>query len=169
MANAAKKTADPEAAEAPPMHKLESRVEEFRQLASDYANGACVMLPSALCGHGDVFYGASEIDGVSFMTRERAPFRDDIDLDALSKKSWCAYAEVCGRTLAQAHARSDEAGEIDYDVEPKIIDAMTPSKLFAEDVLEFAQEAADRVRRDHAFFRADHKLGAFRNIEMVYR
>ena len=103
------------------------------------------------------------------MTRERAPFRDDIDLEDLSKTSWYAYAEVCGRALAQAHARSDEAGEIDYDVEPKIVEATNPAQLFIKDILDFAEETGDRVRRDHAFFRADHKLGAFRNIDIVYR
>lgn len=124
---------------------------------------------SVQLAHGDVFYGSSEIDGVSFMARERAPFRDDIDLESLSKKSWGEYAEVCGRALALAHARSDDAGEIDYDVEPKILDAINPAELFARDVLDFAQEAAERLRRDHADFCADHKRGAFRNIETVYR
>nr|WP_298379497.1 DUF2252 family protein [uncultured Halomonas sp.] len=128
------------------------------------AHGQSVQL-----AHGDVFYGSSEIDGVSFMTRERAPFRDDIDLESLSKKSWGEYAEVCGCALALAHARSDDAGEIDYDVEPRILDAINPSKLFARDILNFAQEAAERLRGDHAYFCADHKRGAFRNIEMVYR
>ncbi|WP_229715637.1 hypothetical protein [Mangrovihabitans endophyticus] len=32
-----------------------------------------------------------------------------------------------------------------------------------------AGEAADRVRRDHEMFRADHELGAFLSVDMVYR
>ena len=43
---------------------------------------------------GDVFYGSVEFDGLSFMTRERAPFRDDIDLDDLSKSEWKEYADI---------------------------------------------------------------------------
>lgn len=54
--------------------------------------------------HGDIFYGAVEIDGMSFMTRERAPFRDDIDLDDLSFESWKNYACACGMALAQSRA-----------------------------------------------------------------
>ena len=89
---------------------------------------------------GDVFYGSAELDGMSFMTRERAPFRDDIDLDDLSKKSWKRYAKACGRALAQAHARSDEAGEVDYDIEPAVLEAMEPTDLFIDDIISFAEE-----------------------------
>ncbi|WP_414831740.1 DUF2252 domain-containing protein [Afifella sp. YEN Y35] len=119
--------------------------------------------------HGDIFYGAVEIDGESFMSRERAPFRDDIDLDELSYGTWKDYAEVCGAALAKAHALSDDLGQIDYDVEPSIIAAATPRKLFIADLVRFAEEAADRLQADHQHFREDHALGAFDCIDMVYR
>lgn len=119
--------------------------------------------------HGDVFYGAVEIDGESYMSRERAPFRDDIDLDELSYSTWKDYAKVCGAALAQAHALSDDLGQIDYDVEPSIVAAASPRKLFIEDIMRFAEEAADRLERDHACFRQDHARGAFDSIDMVYR
>lgn len=119
--------------------------------------------------YGDVFYGSVEFEGMSFLSRERAPFRDDVDLDDLSKSGWKTYAEICGRTLAHVHALSDESGRLDYDVEPAIVEAMAPFDLFVEDVVSFADESAQRVRRDHAAFRADHALGAFSNIDFVYR
>ncbi|MBW3603706.1 MAG: DUF2252 domain-containing protein [Actinobacteria bacterium] len=118
---------------------------------------------------GDVFYGGIEFEGLSFMTRERAPYRDDIDLDDLSKKQWRKYAEICGRTLAHAHALSDEIGELDHDIEPKIVEAIGPHDLFVDDIVRFADEAAQRVRRDHGFFIADHELGAFDSVDTVYR
>ncbi len=118
---------------------------------------------------GDVFYGHVEFDGLSYMSRERAPFRDDIDLDELSKSEWKAYAGICGRVLAGVHALSDESGRIDYDIEPAIINAIGPPALFAEDMVEFATEAADRVRRDHALFREDHARGAFTHLDWVHR
>ncbi|SFB86813.1 DUF2252 domain-containing protein [Tropicimonas isoalkanivorans] len=124
---------------------------------------------SVQLAHGDVFFGAVEIDGESFLTRERAPFRDDIDLDELSAGTWKEYAEVCGAALAQAHALSDELGQIDYDVEPSIVAAASPRALFISDIVSFAEEAALRLERDHAAFRKDHALGAFDNVEMVYR
>jgi uncharacterized protein (DUF2252 family) len=119
--------------------------------------------------HGDIFYGAVEIDGESFMSRERAPFRDDIDLDDLSYKTWKDYARICGATLAQAHALSDDLGQVDYDVEPSIIAAASPRKLFIADTVRFAVEAADRLKQDHAYFREDHAHGAFDSVDMIYR
>jgi uncharacterized protein (DUF2252 family) len=118
---------------------------------------------------GDVFYGGLEFEGRSFLVRERAPFRSSVDLDELSKKEWRRYARICGRSLAHAHALSDDTGELDGDVEPAIVAAVGPTDLFVDDVLRFAEEAADRVRSDHAHFRADHALGAFRDVDVVYR
>ncbi len=118
---------------------------------------------------GDVFYGRVEHEGLSFMVRERAPYRDSIDLDELSTGQWKRYAHICGRSLAQAHARSDEAGEIDHDIEPVILEAIGDRDLFVDDVLRFAEESAHRVRSDHEAFRADHALGAFRFVDKAYR
>ncbi|MGY1858354.1 DUF2252 family protein [Modestobacter sp. SYSU DS0290] len=119
--------------------------------------------------NGDVFYGSTDIDGLSFMVRERAPFRDDISLDELSTSEWKDYATICGRVLAHTHALSDETGNVDYDVEPAIMEAIGGRDLFVDDVLRFAEEAADRLRRDHEHFVADHELGAFRTVDVVYR
>ena len=128
------------------------------------AHGQAVQL-----AHGDIFYGAAKISGESFMTRERAPYRDDIDLDELGTGTWKEYAEVCGAALAQAHALSDELGQIDYDVEPSIVAAASPLELFASDIVRFTEEAADRLASDHALFRQDHALGAFDRVDIVYR
>lgn len=118
---------------------------------------------------GDVFYGSVQIDGHEFLSRERAPFRDDIDLDDLSKSEWKDYAEICGRTLAHAHALSDELGEIDHDIEPRILAAAGPPELFIDDILRFAAEAADRLRDDHETYCADLELGAFQQIDVKFR
>ncbi|MDE0879055.1 MAG: DUF2252 family protein [Sphingomonas bacterium] len=118
---------------------------------------------------GDMFYGSVTIDGVSFMTRERAPFREDIDLDDLSKSEWKDYAYACGQALAMAHGRSDEAGAIDYDVEPRIVEAMTPAALFIDDILRFSRASFKRIKRDHACFGRDYDLGAFERMPRRYR
>lgn len=132
--------------------------------ADRIAHGQMVQL-----AHGDIFYGSVEIDGESFMSRERAPYRDDIDLEDLSDKSWKQYAKVCGAALAQSHALSDDLGQIDYDVEPSIIAAANPRTLFIADIVRYTEEAADRLAADHAFFREDHACGAFDKVDMVYR
>ena len=117
----------------------------------------------------DVFYGSVEFEGRSFISRERAPFRDDIDLDDLSKKEWKKYARICGRALAHAHALSDETPDLDYDIESLILQAVEPRGLFVDDILRFATEACERVHRDHEHFRADHARGAFDTVDRHYR
>ncbi len=118
---------------------------------------------------GDVFFGSVEHEDLSFMVRERAPYKKSIDLDELSKAQWRDYAAICGGVLAQAHALSDETGEVDHDVEPEILRAMGSRELFIEDVLGFATDACKRLHRDHACFRRDHAMGAFGDVDVVFR
>lgn len=118
---------------------------------------------------GDVFYGSIDFEGTSFMSRERAPFRDDIDLEDLSKGEWKEYARICGGSLAHSHSLSDEIGELEHDIEPEILRAMGSPELFVDDVVRFAAETADRVRSDHEEFRVDHSLGAFESIDVAHR
>ncbi|MGB7364826.1 MAG: DUF2252 family protein [Rhodococcus sp. (in: high G+C Gram-positive bacteria)] len=118
---------------------------------------------------GDVFYGGIEFEGTSFMVRERAPFRDDIDLDDLSKKEWNKYAKICGGSLGHAHSLSDETGLLDHDIEPILLEAIGDRDLFVDDIVRFASEAADRVRSDHEHFRKDYALGAFSLTDKRYR
>jgi uncharacterized protein (DUF2252 family) len=119
--------------------------------------------------NGDAFFGHVEFEGMSFMTRERSPYKNEIDLGDLSTSEWGDYARLCGQTLAHAHALSDDVGERDVDIEPLVLEAIGPPELFLADVLGFAAEAAERVRADHASFRADHALGAFASVDRVFR
>ncbi|MGI8727976.1 MAG: DUF2252 family protein, partial [Solirubrobacterales bacterium] len=107
-------------------------------------------------------------EGMSYMTRERAPFRDDIDLDDLSKKEWSRYARICGQTLAHSHSLSDEIGALERDIEPDILQAMAPTELFCDDIVRYAEAASKRLKTDHECFRADHELGAFKRVDVVY-
>ena len=118
--------------------------------------------------NGDAFFGHVDFEGLSFMTRERSPYKNEIDLDDLDKGEWVDYARLCGQTLAHAHALSDDAGERQVDIEPLVLQAAGPAELFVDDVLGFATEAADRVRQDHQYFRADHALGAFAQVDRVF-
>ncbi len=132
--------------------------------ADRVAHGQRVQLVS-----GDRFYGSIKHRGISFLVRERSWFRDDIDLDDLSFKQWRHYARICGEVVAQAHALSDDAGLIDHDVEPDIVEAMGNRDLFVDDIVRFAEEADHRYVRDHRAFRDDHALGAFGRIDLIYR
>ena len=57
--------------------------------------------------------------------------------------------------------RSDDAGAIDYDIEPAILEDMAPHHLFIHDVACFAEEAVDRMKRDWKAYRKDYRRGAF--------
>jgi uncharacterized protein (DUF2252 family) len=116
-----------------------------------------------------VFYGSVVHEGHSFLVRERAWYRDDVDLRDLSTADWHQYARVCGRVLARTHAMSDEDGKIDHDVEPAITSAIGLVELFVRDIVGFAADAVKRVRRDHRSFQADHALGAFGTLDIIYR
>ncbi|MFC5381123.1 DUF2252 domain-containing protein [Aquipuribacter nitratireducens] len=112
--------------------------------------------------NGDALYGFADIDGTSFLVRERSPYKYEADTEELSGKDLRRYAEVCGQALAQPHARSDEeTGILGGSAEHLILSALQPH-LFVDDVVAFAEEAAERVCEDFAHFRRDHALGAFR-------
>lgn len=117
---------------------------------------------------GDPFYGKVEINGQSFLVRERSPYKHEIDLSDLSKDEWYEYALICGRSLAQAHALTDDDGAVKGDIEPRILDAAGNQKLFISDILNFAVEAANRLYRDHTAFVSDYKLGAYETIDVIY-
>ncbi|GAB5440145.1 MAG: DUF2252 domain-containing protein [Fuerstiella sp.] len=117
---------------------------------------------------GDPFYGHATIDDQSFLVRERSPFKNDIDPEDLSKKEWRSYAEICGRSLAQAHALADDSGAVEQDIEPLILEAVGARELFTADICRFADNAIERIYQDHEFFVADHELGAFRTIDRAY-
>ena len=113
---------------------------------------------------GDPYYGQATIDGESFLVRERSPYKDDIDVDDLNKKELKEYAGICGQTLAQAHARSDEdSGVMKGNAELNIINAIIP-KVFCADVARFAEVAVKRIRADYKLFKKDYAKGAFQFV-----
>jgi len=112
--------------------------------------------------NGDPLYGFVEMDGTSFLVRERSPYKYEVHTADLGLDELEEYAGICGQALAQPHARSDEeTGIMDGDAESRILGSVQHT-LFREDVVQFAEEAATRVTRDYEMFLADHDLGAFR-------
>ncbi|MAS92361.1 MAG: hypothetical protein CMO55_04125 [Verrucomicrobiales bacterium] len=113
-----------------------------------------------LCG-GDPYYGKTEIDGKSFLVRERSPYKEGVDLDDLDFKHFKKYASICGLSLAVAHARSDQDEEdMDEEAENLILESIIPD-VFVDDVIRFTKVAAKRIKRDYEAFVDDHELGAF--------
>lgn len=114
---------------------------------------------------GDPYYGNATIDDQSFLVRERSPYKDDIDVDDLDYDELKEYAYICGMTLSQTHARSDEdTGIMEGDAEKTILSSVNPD-IFTADVVRFAKVAAKRLYKDHKLFQKDHALGAFNFVE----
>lgn len=110
---------------------------------------------------GDPYYGQVDIDEHNFLVRERSPYKDDIDVEDLDYDEFCEYADICGRALAQTHARSDEdTGIMAGNAEQRILSSVEP-KLFKADVVQFAHSASKRLKKDWKMFKKDRKLGAF--------
>ena len=64
------------------------------------------------------------------------------DLERIQPAGLALYAELCGATLARAHARSGDAA--------MITGYMGTGQGFANAVADFAEAYADQAERDHA-------------------
>lgn len=110
---------------------------------------------------GDRFFGHVELEGESFMVRERSPLKDAYDVDDFDYAGLKNYARVCGWALAQAHARSDEdTGQGERDIERAILESVDVD-VIVDDLVRDGVHRAARVVRDWKLFKKDLRLGAF--------
>jgi len=97
------------------------------------------MLQSA----SDVFLGWTRDDeGRDYYFRQLRDMKMKIDLENMSKGDWVEYVEVCGWTLARAHARTSEAALIGG--------YLGKNDTFDKVIAKFAVDYADQTERDHA-------------------
>ena len=112
---------------------------------SRYANhGARIvtgqrMLQSA----SDVFLGwTHDEEGRSYYFRQLRDMKMKIDLESMTKGDWLEYVEICGWTLARAHARTGD---------PALIGGyLGKNDMFDSALSKFAASYADQADRDHA-------------------
>jgi len=98
----------------------------------------------------DVFLGwqrTTGIDGVSrdFYVRQLADWKGGADLDRLRPGELCTYGELCGRTLARAHARSGDRFAI--------AGYLGTSDTFDKAMADFAAAYAEQNAGDHRLLR----------------
>lgn len=113
---------------------------------------------------GDIFYGYAQRQGKMYLVRERSPYKDDIDLDELSGKTFKKYARICGKALSQTHARSDEDAGLSVENAEESILGSIICDVFVDDMVRFAGSSAQRVIDDHALFVKDFDLGVFQLV-----
>jgi uncharacterized protein (DUF2252 family) len=97
------------------------------------------MLQSA----SDVFLGwTRDEEGRSYYFRQLRDMKMKIDLENMTKGDWLEYVEICGWTLARAHARTGDAALISG--------YLGKNGTFDSALAQFASSYANQTERDHA-------------------
>ncbi|MFR9807369.1 DUF2252 domain-containing protein, partial [Pseudonocardia sp. RS010] len=101
-------------------------------------------------GVGDIFLGWQRVTGVDgrerdFYLRQLRDWKGSIEVEQLRSRGLGMYAEICGQTLARAHARSGDR--------IAIAAYLGSSDSFDRAVAAFARAYADRTEADHAALR----------------
>ena len=97
------------------------------------------MLQSA----SDVFLGwTRDEEGRSYYFRQLRDMKMKIDLETMTRNDWFEYVEICGWTLARAHARTGDAA--------MIAGYLGKSTAFDSALVTFATSYADQTDRDYA-------------------
>jgi hypothetical protein len=89
----------------------------------------------------DMFLGWTSYRGHDYYVRQFRDMKGSVRLDAMTLSGFASYAQVCGRTLARAHARSGDAAMISG--------YLGQGTRFDEAGSAFAAAYADQVTRDY--------------------
>jgi uncharacterized protein (DUF2252 family) len=92
----------------------------------------------------DIFLGWKTSGGHDYYVRQLKDMKGTVDVQDLHPSVFVLFAGLCGRTLAQAHARSGDFCQI--------AGYLGKGERFDIAVAEFARSYADQVERDHQAF-----------------
>jgi len=91
----------------------------------------------------DVFLGWTRDEkGRSYYFRQLRDMKTKIDLENMTRGDWLEYVEICGWTLARAHARTGDAAMIGG--------YLGKNDVFDSALAQFATAYADQAEQDHA-------------------
>jgi uncharacterized protein (DUF2252 family) len=106
----------------------------------------------------DVFLGWTRADdGRDYYFRQLRDMKMKFDLESMNKSEWLEYVQICGWTLARAHARTGDAA--------RIAGYMGKNSAFDDALGEFAVAYADQTERDHAALLKAIRAGQVRAAE----
>lgn len=109
---------------------------------------------AAMGGDLNPITGTTEIDGLSYLVREREPCKDSLSQGDLEKVSdFVTVAEASGKVLANAHARSEAGAKA-------LLAWAGDGHRFAERLDAFAQAYATQAEQDLSAYRQAHPQGA---------
>jgi len=93
----------------------------------------------------DIFLGWTRDDqGHDYYFRQLRDMKMTINVEDMPKEDWIEYLELCGWTLARAHARTGDAAQI--------AGYLGSGEAFDEAIAKFAFAYADQTQRDHEVF-----------------
>lgn len=101
----------------------------------------------------DIFLGWSRAHNGDFYVRQLRDMKIAPNLTGYTPRLLAAYARLCGRTLARAHAKAGDAATI--------AGYLGNSTAFDEAIGQYAEAYADQVEKDFASFRAAIRSGRF--------
>lgn len=111
----------------------------------------------------DIFLGwvnHTREDGtrIDYYVRQLRDWKMSLQLDRLTPDAFATYAQLCGWTLARAHARSGDR--------IAIASYLGGSEVFDHAVADFAEAYADQTIRDHAAFTAAIAQGQIESAQV---
>ena len=89
----------------------------------------------------DMFLGWVSYRGHDFYVRQYRDMKRSVNLDVMTPGGFAAYAQICGRTLARAHARSGDAATISG--------YLGNGTIFDQAIASFADTYAEQAIRDY--------------------
>jgi len=89
----------------------------------------------------DMFLGWASYRGHDYYVRQYRDMKRSVNLDAMTLGGFAEYAQICGRTLARAHARSGDAATISG--------YLGSGTAFDQAIASFADTYAEQVIRDY--------------------
>lgn len=116
------------------------------------ADAAQIVRAQHAMGLDNPLVGATRIDGLSYLVREREPCGASLtDKDLQTVQDYELLAAAAGRVLARAHARSADQARA-------ILSWAGDAKPFSERLERFAHAYALQVEADCVAFKVEHKL-----------
>ena len=98
-----------------------------------------------------LFLGLTGYRGHDYYVRHFRDMKGSVNLDAMMPAGFASYTQVCGRTLARAHARSGHAATISG--------YLGSGAAFDQAIAMFANSYAEQVMRDYDALTAEVRSG----------
>jgi len=103
----------------------------------------------------DIFLGwARDDEGLDYYFRQLRDMRMKIDFTRMSRQDWLEYVEICGWTLARAHARTGDPA--------RIAGYLGKNEAMDRAIGSLAVAYADQAERDHALLVKAIRAGKIR-------